>query len=137
MVACTDNDPVEDQPILPDPIAAIIGIDGGTITTSSGASITIPPGALSNGTEITIEPYDHQSDSKEYAPAIGDIAGGVVLGPEGLSFKEPVTITIPLNKPLGPDVSEVKIFYKDILPAKGWNSYETVSVKFKDQIVCE
>lgn len=31
----------------------------------------------------------------------------------------------------------LKIFYKDILPAKGWNSYKRVSVKFKDQIVCE
>ena len=31
----------------------------------------------------------------------------------------------------------LKIFYKDILPAKGWNSYNSVSVKFKDQIVCE
>jgi len=31
----------------------------------------------------------------------------------------------------------LKIFYKDILPAKGWNSYNRVSVKFKDQIVCE
>ena len=114
IVACSDNDPIEDQPILPDPIADIIGIDGGTITNDNGASITIPPGALSNSTEITIEPYDHQSDSNEYAPAIGDIVGGVVLGPEGLSFKEPATITIPLNKSLGPDVSEVKIFYKDI-----------------------
>jgi len=32
---------------------------------------------------------------------------------------------------------KLKIFYKDILPAKGWNSYKRVSVKFKDQIVCE
>jgi len=31
----------------------------------------------------------------------------------------------------------LKIFYKEILPAKGWNSYERVSVKFKNQIVCE
>lgn len=31
----------------------------------------------------------------------------------------------------------LKIFYKDILPTKGWNSYKRVSVKFKDQIVCE
>lgn len=39
------------------------------------------------------------------------------------------------------DISEkfrnLKIFYKEILPTKGWNSYESVSVKFKNQIVCE
>ncbi|NJM94309.1 MAG: cell division protein FtsQ [Cytophagales bacterium] len=29
------------------------------------------------------------------------------------------------------------IFYKRILPQKGWNEYERVSLKFKGQIVCE
>ncbi|MFC3416023.1 cell division protein [Algoriphagus hitonicola] len=33
--------------------------------------------------------------------------------------------------------SRVKIFYKEILPRKGWDAYRRVSVKFKDQIVCE
>jgi len=46
---------------------------------------------------------------------------------------------VDYGKPV--DVEEkfrkLKIFYKDILPTKGWNTYETVSVKFKDQIVCE
>jgi cell division protein FtsQ len=32
---------------------------------------------------------------------------------------------------------KMKIFYKDILPAQGWNTYNRVSVQFKDQIVCE
>lgn len=32
---------------------------------------------------------------------------------------------------------KLKIFYKEILPSNGWNSYSRVSVKFKDQIVCE
>ncbi len=31
----------------------------------------------------------------------------------------------------------LKIFYKEILPSKGWNTYNRVSVKFKNQIVCE
>ena len=31
----------------------------------------------------------------------------------------------------------LKIFYKEILPSKGWNSYNRVSVRFKNQIVCE
>ena len=31
----------------------------------------------------------------------------------------------------------IKIFYKKILPYKGWNSYESVSVKFKGQIICK
>ena len=32
---------------------------------------------------------------------------------------------------------KVNIFYKKIIPAKGWNTYKTVNVKFKNQIVCD
>jgi len=31
----------------------------------------------------------------------------------------------------------IAVLYKEILPRKGWNAYDRVSVKFKDQIVCE
>lgn len=31
----------------------------------------------------------------------------------------------------------IEILYKEILPRKGWNAYERISVKFKNQIVCE
>jgi cell division protein FtsQ len=33
--------------------------------------------------------------------------------------------------------SRLKIFYKEILPRKGWNVYSRVSVKYKNQIICE
>lgn len=33
--------------------------------------------------------------------------------------------------------SRLKIFYKEILPRKGWNTYSRVNVKFKNQIICE
>ena len=29
------------------------------------------------------------------------------------------------------------LFYKKIVPAKGWNTYRTVNVKFKNQIICD
>ncbi|WP_017731850.1 cell division protein FtsQ/DivIB [Nafulsella turpanensis] len=32
---------------------------------------------------------------------------------------------------------KLKIFYDKILPAKGWNSYRKVNVKYQDQIICE
>ena len=32
---------------------------------------------------------------------------------------------------------KLKLFYKEILPYKGWNTYAYVNVKFKNQIVCE
>lgn len=33
--------------------------------------------------------------------------------------------------------SRLKIFYKEILPRKGWNAYSRVNVKYKNQIICE
>lgn len=32
---------------------------------------------------------------------------------------------------------KLKVFYKEILPNKGWNTYSVVNLKFKNQIVCE
>lgn len=32
---------------------------------------------------------------------------------------------------------KIKIFYKNILPAKGWGHYSKVTVKYRNQIVCE
>lgn len=42
----------------------------------------------------------------------------------------------------GPDQIEEKfkkinLYYQKIVPEKGWNAYERVNVKFKDQIICE
>jgi cell division protein FtsQ len=33
--------------------------------------------------------------------------------------------------------NRIEVLYKEILPRKGWNAYERISVKFKNQIVCE
>lgn len=32
---------------------------------------------------------------------------------------------------------KIALFYDEILPAKGWNTYSRVNVKYKDQIICE
>jgi cell division protein FtsQ len=34
-------------------------------------------------------------------------------------------------------ILKMKIFYKNILPVKGWNFCEKVNLKFKDQIITE
>jgi len=31
----------------------------------------------------------------------------------------------------------LELFYKQILPAKGWNQYQRVNVQYQDQIICE
>ena len=32
---------------------------------------------------------------------------------------------------------KLMLFYKKILPAKGWNTYKSVNLKFKNQIICD
>jgi len=32
---------------------------------------------------------------------------------------------------------KLEIFFKQIMPTKGWNKYERVNVEYKDQIICE
>jgi len=32
---------------------------------------------------------------------------------------------------------ELEVFYKEVLPRKGWNDYETINLSFKNQIVCK
>ncbi len=34
-------------------------------------------------------------------------------------------------------LKKLRVFYKEILPAQGWNSYDRVSVKYDNQIICE
>lgn len=33
--------------------------------------------------------------------------------------------------------NRLKLFYKEVLPAKGWNTYDFVNVKYSNQIVCK
>ncbi len=59
----------------------------------------------------------------------GNIKMFTQVSKQMIEFGNPVDIEEKFKK--------LEIFYKDILPAKGWNNYSRVSVKFKNQIVCE
>ena len=51
------------------------------------------------------------------------------VGKQEVIFGKPVEIEEKFKK--------LNIFFREILPHKGWNHYEFVNVKFKDQIICE
>jgi cell division protein FtsQ len=34
-------------------------------------------------------------------------------------------------------LKKIKVAYKDIMPLKGWDTYKSISVAYKDQIICE
>ena len=47
--------------------------------------------------------------------------------------------TIVFGRPdrLDEKFGRLMTFYKEILPKKGWNTYQKVNIKFKNQIICE
>lgn len=62
------------------------------------------------------------------------LANGEVLlqqqvGKQTIEFGKPTDIEEKFKK--------IDIYYKEIVPQKGWNAYQRVNVKFKDQIICE
>jgi hypothetical protein len=104
LMACTkEDDPVTDDPGVPiitefgetigQAVEVTIGPDGGTINSSDGLlSVSIPQGALSGSTLISIQAITNQ------APL--GLGNGYRLGPEGLSFENPLTLTFHYNEEL-------------------------------------
>ncbi len=61
--------------------------------------------------------------------ASGNIKMYQQVGKQVIDFGKPEMIESKFRK--------IEIFYEEIMPTKGWNTYSRVSVKFKNQIVCE
>lgn len=59
----------------------------------------------------------------------GDINLHQQVGKQVIEFGKPEDIELKFRK--------IKTYYKKILPEKGWNTYDRVNVKYKDQIICE
>lgn len=70
-----------------------IGPDGGEIVGSMGSRIIIPQGALEDWVTITVE--EMPSEEIPEHQGFTRISSGLLLKPEGLSFKVPVSIYIP------------------------------------------
>ncbi|MEQ9405064.1 MAG: cell division protein FtsQ [Cyclobacteriaceae bacterium] len=49
--------------------------------------------------------------------------------------KQKITFGKPEN--LEEKFNKLMVFYKEILPKKGWNAYSQVNLKFENQIICE
>jgi len=59
----------------------------------------------------------------------GNINMYAQIGDQRLEFGGPNDYERKFNK--------LKIFFKQIMPTKGWNAYDRVNVAYKDQIICE
>ena len=90
--------------------STVIGSAGGTATSSDGrAVITIPAGALSADTTIRIAT----------SPTSGSLGTPFTFAPEGITFDEPVTVTISYADADIPDGASDE----SILIAKRYNGY--------------
>jgi hypothetical protein len=76
----------------------IVAAIGGTVVTPSGASVEIPPWALSQDTTIGITAYVDGAEMN----SVMKINGGADFQPDGLVFNAPVTITIPCRTSMAP-----------------------------------
>ena len=71
-----------------------IGPSGGTVTDESGASVSIPAGALSSETPITVDVVEG-SDLPKLADGVTAVGPFVELTPHGTQFTVSVTVTLP------------------------------------------
>jgi len=86
-----------------------VGTAGGTVTTSDGAGVVLPMGAVAAATTISITPVTDPA-----APTGTKVVGtGYLFGPEGATFAQPVTITLavtPSQLPAGKTIADVSIY---------------------------
>jgi hypothetical protein len=104
LTSCKKSDspsvPVDNSPIITDigtPNGILSGItigpSGGTLESADGnLTVTIPPGALSSETEISIQPVTNT------APL--GLGSGYRLQPEGITFANPIQLTFHYNEQL-------------------------------------
>ena len=91
----------------PATVTQTVGSAGGTVSLPAGkVSLTIPPGALSTDTPITVTAVSNAGS-----------AGAVYqFGPSGLIFNQPVTVTLSLDSsllPPGTNVQDLILSYVD------------------------
>jgi hypothetical protein len=89
-------------------ITKTIGSVGGTVETDAGTSLNVPSGALSSNTTLTIARIDVTG------PASTVLVGSAFdFGPEGTTFAQPVTITLPFDPaklPAGRTSADIRVY---------------------------
>jgi hypothetical protein len=89
-----------------EPYTQSVGPSGGTVSDPRGVTVEIPAGALDKDTEISVRSYQtEQLMAAKYGAT--PFIGGAHFEPDGLVFKKPVKITLPVYQPLNPAESYV------------------------------
>lgn len=80
------------------PPAPGIGSSGGTVTTASGASVTVPAGALATNVAIAID--QTASGSPALPDGVTPIGAMFAVTPHGTTFAMPATVILPFDASL-------------------------------------
>jgi cell division protein FtsQ len=136
--------------IYPNGVHAYIGSDGTTLSTSEKFTSRVIVVDGEYAPRLMSEDFLKTEEGKKYFDLLKKIdedkfwkaqlsqitvdrSGEIILYPQ-LGRQ-----TIYMGKPEDVDMKfrNLGLFYKKIIPAKGWNTYQTVNVKFKNQLICE
>ena len=104
----------------------VIGATGGTVTGGNGSVVvTVPPGAVSTDTPISITPVSGALP----APTSADLAGTAYqIGPSGLTFSQPVTIKLKYELATLPLWSMSGDLVVMVNSGAGWSSLGGITV---------
>ncbi len=78
---------------------------------------------------INDDPFWKSQIAEMHIEKQGEVTIYTQVSKQRVEFGKPENIENKFRK--------LKIFYTQILPAKGWNSYKKVNIKYNNQIVCE
>jgi hypothetical protein len=117
-------------------ITQMVGNGGGTVSGGDGSQVVIPGGALSMSTNITITTVSAP------APAGTVLVGPAYnFGPDGTTFSNPVTITLPFDSskiPSGKSAGDIVIYtapsgstnYLPLATSVSGNTVQTTTTHF-------
>lgn len=84
---------------------------------------------LELGNYLSSDPFWNAQIEQIYVEEKGDIILVPRIGDHQIIFGDLKDIDTKFNK--------LYTFYKNIIPAEGWDKYSSVNVKYKDQIICK
>ena len=104
LAACGGGDGSEPA-ALPPPVAAapVIGAAGGSTSEASGATVTVPAGALASDTTIRVAMDSNGAPPLPEGPLVSAV---YAITPHGAQFKQAVSVTLPYNAALLPAGTE-------------------------------
>ena len=78
---------------------------------------------------VTADPFWNAQIAQAIVERDGEVTLLPAVGTHEIAFGVPANTEAKFRR--------LKIFYTQILPARGWDAYQRVSVAFKNQVVCE